>query len=289
VGQVDGERRTQESSDSGREAKKARLGMNKRQWLPASVDAVPSSPVCTEYALPRAVRAVTGNGLEEAQTLLAYADAVNGAPAPNPLSLSGASRTGMEFVATRCSEESQDYATDTPTCLPEEGLRSRKEAALCVHCTVEERMNKEAGEASELETHGLPGEGAGNEHESCVREQGLSQEDCSGTSNECASCSSVLDDAVATEKGVFSEHVSTSNNLAPVQSTALGVEHEGLSYADAVIAGIKMVEPENEAVQLAELATSAGTSIEWLIDFNYTAVPSTGKPSFLILFGMSFC
>jgi hypothetical protein len=48
-------------------------------------------------------------------------------------------------------------------------------------------------------------------------------------------------------------------------------QEDHLSYADAVIAGIKMVEPEHEMLKLAEMAASAGTSIEGLMDFNYGA------------------
>eukprot|EP00884_Botryococcus_braunii_P018723 jgi/Botrbrau1/5534/Bobra.0023s0021.4 len=50
-----------------------------------------------------------------------------------------------------------------------------------------------------------------------------------------------------------------------------GDQETGMSYADAVIAGIKMVEPGHEAVQLAEMAASAGTDIENLMSFNYWA------------------
>lgn len=277
--QVDGARQTQDPVDPGRSSEEGRHDLSKRQWLPAIADALPSSPSCMEHALPSAVRSASGNGLERAQTC---ADAHNGAAAPGPVTSGAgycAGEGSLSFVAAQATEQSQKNAADTPTELQHHEPRLREQAASYVHRPVEERTSNEASTVSGLETHGLVGDRAGKGQAPLVAGQGDSLKFCSGSSNGCAGCRPLMDNVVASVESVLSVDKDISN--ASVQNPAQGVEQDGISYADAVIAGIKLVEPENEAVQLAELANSAGTSIEGLLNFNYTAAPDTGKRLFL--------
>lgn len=270
--QVDGEKRTQEPLDLGRQSKEARHAISNGQWLPDNVDALPTSATCAEHALPSAVRCVSGP--------------VTGAEAPGLVVSCDTTRAGegrLDYDESRPSEDFQRRAALTQTGLLNEGPQFRIETASFIHCPVEDRMNDGCIRAFELETHGPAGEAAGQEQASLVREVGDSPQISNGILKACASSWPLMDDAVANVAGVICMDNGISSASASAQNSAVGMVEEGMSYADAVIAGIKMVEPGNEAVQLAELATTAGTSIEGLLDFNYTATPNTGMPQFCVL------